>query len=45
MVKNYGNILQKAGADVRILSAYAEWDSNCKRGKKVWIAKNLNQTK
>ena len=33
--------ITKGGADVRILSAYAEWDSNCRRGKKVWIARNL----
>ena len=34
--------ITKGGADVRILSAYAEWDSNCKRGKRVWIARNLS---
>ena len=34
--------ITKGGSDVRILSAYAEWDPNCKRGKRVWIARNLN---
>lgn len=33
--------ITKGGADVRLLSAYAEWDSNCRRGKKVWVARNL----
>ena len=33
--------ITKGGADVRILSAFAEWDSNCKRGKRIWIARNL----
>lgn len=26
---------------VMILSAYAEWDSNCRAGKRFWIKKNL----
>jgi len=36
---NYLNSIE--GADVEILSAYASWDPACKRGKRVWIAKNL----
>lgn len=39
--KDLWNYLNSISDDVNILSAYASWDPDCRRGKRIWIARNL----